>query len=185
MQRRRLLAVTGTSLAAAVAGCSSSDDEADDRSETEGGDSDGGDGTGTGDETENGTSDGSENEDDDPENGDDNGEGDGNGDPEPVLTTLDSIRDVDDRYDSRAVTFSGSGQAVTDEFNLAGACTAFIFEHDGEPNFAPELLDEDGDRAFLIANGIGGFDGAAAAPIDSGTYVVDVEADGDWSLELE
>ena len=98
-------------------------------------------------------------------------------DPVGELTAVGDILDPDG-------SFSGSGQEVTDTFALDDGFTAFVLEHDGESNFQIELIDDDsGETAEFLANEIGTFDGAVGTPIESGTYLMDVNADGDWSIE--
>ena len=92
--------------------------------------------------------------------------------------------DVDD---PDPITFEGSGQAVTDEFDLLGGFVRAEMEHTGgESNFQVELVDEEtGDMVGLFANVIGEWSGVVGETIDEGSYILDINADGDWSVELQ
>ena len=63
--------------------------------------------------------------------------------------------------------------------------TAFVFEHDGSSNFIVELIDdESGDTVDVLVNEIGSVRGAAGTALPDGEYILDVDADGQWSIEL-
>lgn len=81
--------------------------------------------------------------------------------------------------------FSGSGTDVTDEFDLNGGFVAVEASHTGgESNFQVELVDENGEMAALFVNSIGEFDGEVGASPEAGSYVLDINADGDWDITL-
>jgi len=83
-------------------------------------------------------------------------------------------------------SFSGKTQEVTQLFSLSKGLKTFKMKHSGDGNFAPILLDKDGNRIELLANEIGVFDGSKAVGIaSSGIYVLDVSADGNWELVIE
>ena len=94
-------------------------------------------------------------------------------------TELLSIREAGDYFDNGGETFEGEGQTVLDDLTLGGAFTAWLFEHDGESNFALEL---EGPTEALLVNDIGAVSGATGGGVSGGEYVVDVTADGAWSL---
>jgi len=52
----------------------------------------------------------------------------------------------------------------------------------GESNFQVSLVGGEFDDLFV--NAIGEYDGETAALIDEGEYTLDVEADGDWEVEI-
>ena len=59
-------------------------------------------------------------------------------------------------------------------------------EHAGSSNFQVKLLDGDGDRVESLANEIGSFQGSMAIKIDeTAAYLLDVNADGSWSIRFE
>lgn len=105
--------------------------------------------------------------------------------PTPTLTTLESIRTIDAGAWGPVVTQSGSGQTVTNPFELGTTVTTVTFEHSGSGNFIVWLQDPDtGEDVELLANEIGAIEGATAVPVDGGTYRMDIDADGDWTVEL-
>jgi hypothetical protein len=80
-------------------------------------------------------------------------------------------------------TFSGRGQSVERGVNIEGGLTVIRATHDGSSNFQVSLVnDSEFDDSFI--NVIGEFDGAQAELIDSGEYILDVNADGSWEIEL-
>jgi hypothetical protein len=59
-------------------------------------------------------------------------------------------------------------------------------KHNGGSNFAIFLLDDTGRKIELLVNEIGGFDGAKAVGVSkAGTYLLDISADGDWSVSVD
>lgn len=92
-----------------------------------------------------------------------------------------SIQEADGYFDDGGDTIDGSGQTVVDDISLGGALTAVLFEHDGERNFIAEL---EGPNDELLVNEIGSITGATAVPTEAGEYIIDVDADGDWSLTI-
>jgi hypothetical protein len=83
-------------------------------------------------------------------------------------------------------TFSGSGPAATPFFYLEDTLTTFEMTHNGDSNFIVHLLDSDGDTVAWLVNEIGSFDGSTATGLPaSGIYLLDVEADGNWTVRVE
>lgn len=81
-------------------------------------------------------------------------------------------------------SFSGSGQVVTDTFP-ASFFTTFVYEHDGSSNFIVELINDDtGDREAILVNKIGQTAGAVGTGPPDANYLLEVNADGNWSIEL-
>ncbi|SDR35209.1 hypothetical protein [Natronobacterium texcoconense] len=80
--------------------------------------------------------------------------------------------------------FEGSGATVSDEFELEGGVTIAETAHDGESNFIVELIPTDGDLSELLVNVVGDFDGASGVLAEAGTYLLDIDADGAWELEI-
>ena len=90
----------------------------------------------------------------------------------------------DDLEEPDPIGFEGDGATVTDAFTLEGGVTIVEAVHDGESNFVVELVPTDGDRRHLLVNVIGDFDGAAGVLVDDSEYLLDVDADGAWALEV-
>jgi len=80
-------------------------------------------------------------------------------------------------------SFSGSGQTVEQGIDIEGGLVVVEGEHDGERNFQMSLAnDSEFDDSFI--NVIGEFDGAQAALIEGGEYILDVNADGNWEVTI-
>lgn len=102
-------------------------------------------------------------------------------DADTLLSLYDTLGDDEPLFDPGTETFSGTGQSVTDEFSLGGVLTVFTFEHGGDSNFAVNL---EGETDELLVNTIGPIQGATAVPTPSGNYLMDIEADGEWEMNV-
>lgn len=198
--RRRYLALVGMGLVSPLAGCSSDDDERDEDDRGVNGDEDGADGSedGTSDDGTDGSSndgtndssDGGDGEDTDGSSDGEDGDSDGDGSEEAPRSESDTIPSIRDTlggsaplWDESTVTFSGSGSEVTSEFSLGGALTVFAFEFEdgGMDNYQLQLA---GDADELLVNELDPFTGAAAVPLESGDYRLDVNAPADWEIHV-
>lgn len=82
--------------------------------------------------------------------------------------------------------FTGHGQQVSETFMLTEGLVIFRMTHDGSSNFAVVLLDDKGKWIELLVNKIGKFDGAKAVGIKrAGKYLLDIQADGNWTISVE
>lgn len=82
------------------------------------------------------------------------------------------------------VEFSGEGQRVTDAFE-ASYFTSFVYDHDGSSNFQVELIDNDsGETVEYLVNKIGDVSGAVGVGLEVSEYIMDINADGAWAIEL-
>lgn len=81
-------------------------------------------------------------------------------------------------------TFSGTGASVEQGIDLEGGLTVVDAMHTGgSSNFQVSLVN-DGQYDDNFVNAIGEYDGASADLIDADEYMLDVEADGDWEIEV-
>ena len=82
--------------------------------------------------------------------------------------------------------FSAHGQEASHLFTLDAGLHVFRMKHDGKSNFAVILLDSEGDTIELLVNTIGKFDGSKAVGIKrKGNYLIDISADGNWTVAIE
>jgi len=80
-------------------------------------------------------------------------------------------------------SFSGSGEEVRRDISIEGGLTVVQASHSGESNFQVSLVnDSEFDDNFI--NVIGDFDGAQADLIEGGEYILDVNADGSWEIDI-
>lgn len=101
---------------------------------------------------------------------------DGNGDDEG---------DETDPQTDDELTFVGEGTRATESVGLERGFLAAEYEHEGTNNFIVNLVDTAGEEPdYLLVNDIGSVAGRTAEGIDGGEYVLDVEADGAWRIEL-
>ncbi|WP_137288617.1 hypothetical protein [Natronorubrum halophilum] len=86
--------------------------------------------------------------------------------------------------DPESYTFSGTGASVEQGVDLEGGLTVVDAIHTGgSSNFQVSLVN-DSEYNDNFVNAIGEYDGASAALIDADEYILDVEADGDWEVEI-
>jgi hypothetical protein len=82
-------------------------------------------------------------------------------------------------------TLSGSGQQASSKFPLVRGLAIFELSHSGNSNFAIFLLNDKGDQIDLLVNEIGSFNGSKPLGITaSGEYLLDVQADGKWTVTI-
>jgi len=85
-----------------------------------------------------------------------------------------------------SIALSGTGQEATSKFSLENGLSIFRMTHDGDSNFAIWLLDDKGNNVDLLVNKIGEFDGSKAIGISNdGIYLLDISADGGWTITIE
>ncbi|ELY52110.1 lipoprotein [Natronolimnohabitans innermongolicus JCM 12255] len=92
----------------------------------------------------------------------------------------------DEEIRTLPVEAAGSGPDVVGPVELDGSMTV-SGEHDGEENFQVHIFDEGDTDVFsgeMVFNEIGEYEGETLADY-SGICWLDVEADGEWSLEIE
>ena len=85
------------------------------------------------------------------------------------------------------ITVSGKGQQASQFFNLTTGLAIFKMTHDGQGHFSITLLDSRGSYIDLLVNESGAaFDGSKALGIEeAGVFILDVSADGNWSVTIE
>lgn len=82
------------------------------------------------------------------------------------------------------VKASGTGPGLVGPFE-GGGKLRFTVHHDGGATFVIALVDgKDGTSQGLVAATYGGFDGIDVFTIDGGLHYADVDADGNWTLEV-
>ena len=87
---------------------------------------------------------------------------------------------------SAGINLTGSGQTATEPFELESGLAVFRMAHQGNRNFIVWLLDSNGRRVDLLVNEIGSFSGSKAVQIPrDGTYLLQVQADGPWSVQVD
>lgn len=79
--------------------------------------------------------------------------------------------------------FTGHGNQATALFELRAGLARFESTHDGRSNFIVNLLDAQGNWIGMPANAIGGGDSSKAIRINAnGDYLLNILADGNWSI---
>lgn len=166
MRRRKYIATACTVLGLSLAGCTEETDGGDEGSDGEGDDGSGETtGDGANDSNGGGGDDGNETDGDDESDGE-GGDGESVSGPDPI-------------------ELSGSGATVEDGVDIQGGLTTVKASHTGgESNFQVMLVPSEGEYDALFVNVIGEYDGTSAELLETDTYQVDIEADGDWELTI-
>ncbi len=84
-----------------------------------------------------------------------------------------------------SANLSGRGPEATAFFSLSSGLHMFAFTHDGSSNFIVHLLDKNGNSVESLVNEIGAYSGSKAEYISSGIYLLNVEADGNWAVQIQ
>jgi hypothetical protein len=84
------------------------------------------------------------------------------------------------------IQISGTGKTATQLFTLQKGVSIFEITHTGgESNFAVTLMKSNGEWVDLLVNEIGEYSGKRAIGIEkSGSYLLDIEADGNWTVNI-
>lgn len=165
MDRRKFIVGSGVVFTSALAGCTSSED---DDEEPEGnGD------TETEEETENEDEGNNETTEQETEEETDD------------TTEEETEEETEDVEEPDPQSFSDSGAVVEDDIEIEGGLTVVDATHtSGEGNFQVHLVPSEGEFDEMFVNEIGEYEGQTAALIEGDTYQLDVEADGDWEIEI-
>jgi hypothetical protein len=83
-------------------------------------------------------------------------------------------------------SFHGKGQTATELFNMNSGLKTIQMTHDGTSNFIIDILDSNGNDVDNIVNEIGSFNGSKAEGIQNdGIYLFDIQADGNWTINIQ
>lgn len=82
-----------------------------------------------------------------------------------------------------AQTFSGSGDSLIQELQVDGGVVLVEATHDSAEPFSVVLVPESDGKEYVIANSDGD-GGEYAHLLDAGSYLIEVGAGGDWSVEF-
>ena len=83
------------------------------------------------------------------------------------------------------IDLDGRGRRATEKFTLEPGLAMFAIHHDGDSNVVIKLLDRDGNVVDTLFNQIGTFEGQRGFAIaEAGQYLLDVAADGNWTVAI-
>jgi hypothetical protein len=85
---------------------------------------------------------------------------------------------------SGSTHLSGSGDDVQSFTATGTGLRIFTMSHTGSRNFAVVLKDSGGNYMTLLANEIGSYSGKKSERLTSGTYYLDIKADGSWTIDI-
>lgn len=81
-------------------------------------------------------------------------------------------------------SLSGFGDDVQSFAVTGTGLKIFLMSHDGTRNFAVVLKDQDGNWVALIANEIGSYFEKKFEQLTTGTYYLEITADGSWTIDI-
>ncbi len=81
--------------------------------------------------------------------------------------------------------YSGDRDTVTEPFQTHGREVEVTYAHGGDGNFIVWVWTAGGERETLIANEIGQTSGTRGPVLDTGVYLLEVTADGDWEIAVD
>lgn len=100
-------------------------------------------------------------------------------------TNTQNTQSTSSSSEFQPITLSGTGQQATQNFKWPGGLMRVTMSHQGKSNFIIKLMDSNtGQTEELVVNEIGSFSGSRAFNVPSGTYMLDVTADGSWSVQI-
>jgi len=104
----------------------------------------------------------------------------------PWTITIEQPRPSDAPQTS---SFQGNSQTASDFFQRSEGLKRFAMTHQGSGHFGVTLLNKDGSRIgmeSLLANEVGPFNSSKAVRIPrEDVYLLQVSADGPWSVQVE
>ncbi|MGB9927621.1 MAG: YncE family protein [Methanosarcina sp.] len=84
------------------------------------------------------------------------------------------------------LTLQGNGHKASQIFYLEPGMKRFEMKHAGSSNFIIWLMDDQGNEIDLVANEVGNFNGSKAVSItQSGNYLLNIDADGNWEVSIK
>ncbi len=87
-------------------------------------------------------------------------------------------------------TLTGAGDDVPEPFEFPNGPVQFTMSHQGSGHFGVTLYDANGNYVDLLANEVGVYSGSTSVSsggvfgASPGVHYIDVDADGDWSIEI-
>ncbi|MDZ4171494.1 MAG: hypothetical protein U1C19_04960 [Methanobacteriaceae archaeon] len=84
----------------------------------------------------------------------------------------------------KPINLSGTGDEATSNFDWPGGLMRLKMTHNGSSNFAIWLYEVSSGSKELVVNEIGSYDASRAFNIPAGTYMLDVSADGPWTVDI-
>jgi hypothetical protein len=89
------------------------------------------------------------------------------------------------QLDGKQINLAGKGRQASEKFFLQPGLGVFEIHHDGDSNLVVRLLDRDGKAVDTLFNQIGTFNGQRGFAIrQEGQYLLDVAADGNWTVAI-
>lgn len=103
------------------------------------------------------------------------------------LAQEEAEREAEAARTPEPISLSGTSQQATDPFELESGLAILNMTHQGDANFIVDLLDKNGASVSPMgaANEIGPFEGSIALQTSAGEHLLDVQANGPWTIDIE
>jgi len=85
---------------------------------------------------------------------------------------------------SSPLTLSGNGRGSTPVFHVNGGMINFEMTHNGKQNFVIHLMNTNGTIQDYVTSKVGKYNGSQALNVPKGDYILDVYADGSWTVKV-
>lgn len=89
-----------------------------------------------------------------------------------------------ERKEPDPLEFEGEGVAITDEFEVKSGPVIVDSTHDGDSTFDVRAVPSENGQDYRLVTQTGIFDGTTGSFIEEGTYVLYVDADGEWTVTV-
>jgi predicted aspartyl protease len=97
-----------------------------------------------------------------------------------------TVKEKVEEMKTEPLELKGVGQQATRLFKLEKGLRRFTITHQGSRHFHVGLLDDMGNKIELLVNVTGSFSGSKAVKINkTGNYLMDIGADGEWTVLIE
>lgn len=104
----------------------------------------------------------------------------------PSATTSPIITQKVQDVKIEPLKLKGTGPKATDFFRLDKGLKRFTITHDGTGYFGVVLMDDKGDKVDRLVNDLSPYNGSKALKISqTGNYLLNIEANGNWTVTIE
>ncbi|MGI8633545.1 MAG: hypothetical protein ACR2NA_13510, partial [Solirubrobacterales bacterium] len=82
------------------------------------------------------------------------------------------------------IELQGRGKSATQPFTIDGGLAIFRTTHAGSSNFVVKLSNSQGVTSEFLVNAIGAYMGSTARSVPAGQYLLNIEANGAWTVKI-
>jgi hypothetical protein len=106
--------------------------------------------------------------------------------PKPASPSKQPAPKKEKKLETPAIKLSGKGDQASSKFHLQAGLSTWHVTHEGRSNVQISLLTDQGKEIDMPVNQIGRYDGVQVVRVPKeGTYLLNVKADGKWTVTIE